>query len=175
MNTVKYKRLTTSDMAQIVKLHTIKHMSLSEIATCIGISRMGVLKALRRMGIDTSKAAACHVASKCRHCGKSISMPRSRYKISPKLFCSRECYYAWVDSQNVAPRIVSRQGMRIARAMVSRYIQLHPGNVVHHVDRNNRNNRLDNLVVYRSNGDHVKSHRGIFIAPLFDGRIVASL
>lgn len=167
------KRLDSQELADVARLHSELHLSLSEIAGLIGISRMGVQKALKRMGYDTSKATACHIDTTCAHCGKSFSVHRCKYKYGDRQFCCQSCYYAWVDSHNAGPRVVSRQGMRLARQVVSTWYTLQPGNVVHHIDRDNRNNDISNLMGFACNGDHVRHHRGKLAVPLFDGRTCA--
>ena len=42
--------------------------------------------------------------------------------------------------------------MKLGRKLVS-------GEVVHHIDGNPMNNRLENLELFSSHGDHLESHR----------------
>jgi hypothetical protein len=38
---------------------------------------------------------------------------------------------------------------------------LNPGECVHHIDEDKRNNSLDNLIVFKSNADHAAFHKGV--------------
>lgn len=42
--------------------------------------------------------------------------------------------------------------------------ELQPGEVVHHIDRNRKNNDLNNLMVFKTNTDHSAYHAGKKIA-----------
>jgi hypothetical protein len=61
--------------------------------------------------------------------------------------------------------------MRLARKAVGQYFTLKRGSVVHHHDKNDRNNDPRNLAVFSSNAGHVAFHHGNPSAlPLWDGR-----
>lgn len=38
--------------------------------------------------------------------------------------------------------------------------KLHPGEVVHHIDRNRKNNDMNNLMIFKTNADYVAYHAG---------------
>jgi hypothetical protein len=86
-----------------------------------------------------------------------------------KAYCNMQCY---ADSLAQHPYVPWRQGCRRARAIVAQYYGLHPDQIVHHKDGDNRNNDLSNLMVFASNADHVAHHRGRTVAVLFDGATV---
>lgn len=46
---------------------------------------------------------------------------------------------------------------------------LKPGEVVHHKDSDSSNNADDNLMVFRSQGEHIRHHAGHEATPLSDG------
>ena len=62
--------------------------------------------------------------------------------------CETQSYYA------------NRHGQTIARSIVSQVFHLLDGYVVHHIDSDNTNNRLDNLAVFASQAEHISFHRG---------------
>jgi hypothetical protein len=64
-----------------------------------------------------------------------------------------------------------RNSSRQARAIVSDHFALRPGNIVHHEDRNQYNNELNNLKVFTNSGDHVRHHRGFIVPILWEGTL----
>ncbi len=152
----------------IVVLATVQHLSPAMIAPIAGISRQAVWKILRDQGVNTSKGTggATRVKYECSFCGKPCETERQRFRDSINHYCSKECYYADIENQNYHPW---KQGRRLARAIVSQHFHLKDGNVVHHKDGDNRNNDRSNLAVYRSQADHVSSHRGGKARPIWDG------
>ena len=46
----------------------------------------------------------------------------------------------------------------VAEQKLGRYLK--PGETVHHIDRNKRNNNPDNIIVFASNSDHISYHSG---------------
>jgi hypothetical protein len=92
-------------------------------------------------------------------CGCGVLTQRRKY-------ASRECYFRYVCKR---PYVSWRQGQRIARVLVSQHFELRPGNVVHHVDGDNRNNALGNLWVFECHADHMSHHRGGLRKPIWKG------
>jgi len=73
---------------------------------------------------------------------------RSHIRKRKHIFCNMECYYAYIEGLQQGEYNQSRQGQRVARAVISQYFTLKPGNIVHHEDRNNKNNYPSNLKVF---------------------------
>ena len=63
----------------------------------------------------------------------------------------------------------NRYGRKIARHKVGKVFDLQPKYVVHHLDRDNNNNLLSNLVVFKDQGDHVRYHCDFEIKPIWEG------
>lgn len=139
-----------------------------ELARRYGMSRQGVYKIIRAAGVDTGKNGGIEVSCFC--CQKIIKRWRCQVRKSKHLFCSHDCYHAFLQAGNGAgPFIVSRQGSRIARKVISKYFDIQPTHIPHHKDRNQFNNDPSNLMVFRCQGDHVRHHRGFEVEPLWDG------
>lgn len=53
-----------------------------------------------------------------------------------------------------------RTGQRIARIILSEHLhrELISGEVVHHIDGNNRNNDLSNLMLFKNSSEHIAYH-----------------
>lgn len=136
------------------------------LAKQYGITRQGIYKILRRNGVDTTKR---RLPVTCDVCGKQHLRTKCQIRNRTHMFCSPECYYAYLDAGNGKPYIAWRHGGRIARQRISEVFDLQPDHIVHHEDRNQYNNSLDNLRVFACQGDHVRYHRGISITPLWDG------
>jgi len=62
---------------------------------------------------------------------------------------------------------VRRLGNRRARAIMGEVFPLQEGHVVHHIDGNVLNNNIDNLVVFRNQGDHCRHHRDFEVTPVY--------
>ena len=127
------------------------------------ISRQGVYKILWQSGVDIKSAGRKKVACAC--CGHLVSRNRRAICNAVRQFCSRECYYAWIKAQNPCPKY-SRNGSRIARKVVAAAFDLQSNHIVHHKDGNQCNNALNNLVVFASQSDHIKHHRGVEVQPI---------
>ena len=107
------------------------------------------------MGIETVGRGATTV--ECAFCGREFSRFRTRASKTMADYCNTECYHASRENPNYVPW---RHGQRLARAIVAQHIRLTYDMVIHHVDGNNRNNDLSNLVVFASQSDHIKYHHG---------------
>lgn len=139
-----------------------------EIASWFHVTRQAIYKVLKKHGVDTSKR---QFPVKCYACGNEFLLPRCRIRISKHHFCSDDCYYAWLKAGNCGDEYKpNRHGQRLARSKVSEYFNLEPGMVVHHENRDNLDNRLENLKVFRNQGDHVRYHRDCGnVEPLWEG------
>lgn len=114
----------------------------------------------------------------CERCGTEFEPPRSYKK---KRFCSRKC---WLTYYNTTDRDHSLKGAQasakmphgrgeggadwyvkeggqhqhrtIAEQLLGRDLQ--DGEIVHHKDRDKKNNEPDNLIVFKTQSDHIRHH-----------------
>jgi hypothetical protein len=167
----KYIRLTDKEKVDIVTAYTVQLVPMIKLAEQYGVTRQGIHKVLKRTGIDTSKKAA-HILVSCTTCGKEFKKVRCIIRKSKHVFCCNECYFVWLKHGNGQPLQINRHKTRIARAVVSRYYALRPKEVVHHKDRNQYNNLINNLMVFVNQGDHVRHHRDFLVPIMFDGNTI---
>lgn len=121
-------------------------------------------KFLNKRGIDTSKRPR---KVKCYWCGKIVERPRCRIRRHKHFFCNFDCYRGWLQRGNY---IASRQGSREARRLVSMFFKLKEGYIAHHIDGNQNNNDVSNLMVFKNQKDHLRFHREIpGVKPLWSG------
>lgn len=169
-------KLTPKNVVDIINAYTIDLEPMISIANRYGITRQGVHKALKRAGIDTTKATNGTITVTCTLCGQPVTKSRAYIRSRRHVFCDQECYYAYIESVQPGGNYAQyRHGQRLARAFVSRFFDLQPEHVVHHEDRDNRNNDKANLRVFANQGDHIRYHRwskdGIEIKPIWDGSL----
>jgi len=153
---------------RVAAYFTRDHLTMREIAKLEGITHPAVWKILHRLGIPAS--AGTWVVTRCAACGVSFRRQRARCKATRRPTCSPECYFQLRKTTDYRPW---RQGQRIARQLVTKAGWfLAPGQVVHHIDGDNRNNALDNLAVFASHSDHLKHHHTGQPQPIWTGRDV---
>lgn len=164
-------RLTPKDEVDIINAYTIDLVPLIELAKRYRRTRQGLWKLLKRNGIDPSEYGKLEVT--CQACGKTFTRPRCQVRKTKNLHCSVKCYYAYLEAKQGGSYNQNSPGQRRARRIVSEVFDLQLGHVVHHIDRNCLNNRLDNLMVFATNGDHIRYHRlgPDYITPLWDGSL----
>lgn len=156
------KEIKTQD---IVAWFTRDHLTLRQIGKLTGMSAAAVHKRLRIAGIDREQGTWVNVA--CDMCGKPFRKRRAPWRRSKEHFCGHACLATSLENPGYKPW---RQGQRLARAIVSQYHKLEPGEIVHHKDGDNRNYDKSNLAVYASHSDHLKAHHGkTHVNPVWDG------
>lgn len=117
----------------------------------------------------------------CDGCGKEIWQYPSQVRRSKEHFCSQQCHMAKLNAEMNPMRMteevkaklsLSRRGSgegktyqkqkgrhvhrQVAEQMLGR--KLKPGEVVHHINRDKRDNRPENLMVFACQADHAKWH-----------------
>ena len=161
------KQLSKAQQVDVIDSFTNRLESMVTIAARMGVTRQGIHKLLKRNGVKPAEYGCLDVS--CFTCGKEFKKHRAQVRRALHVFCSYECYYAFLDAGKGGSYIESRQGQRRAREVVSESFELQPGHVVHHEDRNCLNNMKSNLKVFRNQGDHVRHHRGFEVDPVWDG------
>lgn len=157
---------------KIVTLYRDDLVPMAKIAEMFGVSRTHVWKILNMARVDTTKEGAGRIEVTCHcGCGARVMKHRNQVRRNQHLFASRKCFSRWLNRRDPTnPLITRRQGLRIAKKVVSEYFFVSPGMVVHHEDRNQNNNDISNLRVFASQGDHTRYHRGYPANCVFDGR-----
>jgi hypothetical protein len=142
------KKVNRELIDEAVRLYEEKLFNFREIGERLGISRQVAYIWVRRYGQCTSRAM--DMLAECKHCGEPYKTSRQHIKAGRK-FCSRPCYFAATSLYGD----YSRQGQRGGRAAA----EAQGGEIVHHVDGNTFNNAPGNLVVFRSNAQHMSFHK----------------
>ena len=148
----------------IVDMYRTQHLTCRAIGRLVGMSGVAVWRRLQAAGV-----AACEgerVEARCFACGAPIVVTRARWRNTRKLHCSESCYFKTIENPAYNP---NRQGMRLARKRVESVFSLASQHVVHHVDGDEGNNLLANLLVFACQADHMSYHRGGSGLPIFRG------
>ena len=165
----KRARLTKTQKVNIINAYASNLTPMIMLASEYGITRQGIYKILRQAGCDTTKH---RIPVSCTVCGTEIQRTKARIRRQLNHFCSESCYYAFLEAGNGFPYIYSRTRQRRARAIVSQYFQLQASHIVHHENKNTLDNRLLNLKIFATQGDHLRYHRGFDVQPVWDGRFL---
>jgi hypothetical protein len=140
---------------ELERKYLVEHRAMSEIAEEYGCSRQTVFDAIKRFGIDGSKAERFVIL--CDVCGRDFEITRKRWRLTSTHHCSSECYY---KGRRNGSYVAWRNGQRLARKVMEDVLRRKLGidEVVHHEDGDNRNNAVDNLRVFESQSEHVAYH-----------------
>lgn len=159
-------KLTPKDKVDIIRAYTEQLTPMVSLAIKYGTSRQAIHKMLKKAGVNTTKGK---ITVSCSTCGKEFERHKCQIRKQLNHFCCNECYFAFLEAGNGNPYIQSRQGQRMGRKKVSELFDLQPKHIVHHEDRNTLNNMINNLKVFRNQGDHIRYHRGFTIESIWDG------
>ena len=163
---MKRARLTTKQRVDIVQAFRVGLVPVLELAKQYNMTRQGIYRVLQKAGVDTARR---QIPVSCSVCGAEVMRPRCRLRRQRHHFCSPECLAAFRRASGF-PGSSDPAGAAGAREYISRYFVLLPGHVVHHENGVTADNRLENLRVFRNQGDHIRYHRGLDADPIWDGR-----
>ena len=136
--------------------YLVKHLSREQIGKMIGCSGRWIGKLVTRYGLNVHSAEWADV--QCCVCGKAKKITRSHWKRTQQSYCSRKCYY---DRMGIVSNYKKfPYGCRIARQVLVEKLgrELEKDECVHHKDGNQKNNRIDNLMLFANQSAHMKHH-----------------
>lgn len=165
------KRTSHHEQVEIIAAYQQDMVPAADLAVRYGVTRQAIYLILKRAGVDTRKRK---LTVTCSQCGAEHMRPRCQIRARRHLFCDMDCYHAFLVAgreRNGDIFIANRHSGRLARAIVKQHFALELGHVVHHMDRNQYNNTLSNLVVFRNAGDHLRYHRGFDVEPIWEGSL----
>ncbi len=162
--TIRKKHLTREQRRAIIEGFEIELRSMIDLAKEYRVCRQNIYRILKNSGVDTTKRRYPVI---CYVCDAKLSRTKGRIKQLSRHFCSLGCYHAFLQAGGTG--VDNRYGRKIARHKVGKVFDLQPKYVVHHLDRDNNNNLLSNLVVFKDQGDHVRYHRDFEIKPIWEG------
>lgn len=160
---MKRQRINTIEQVDIVNEYASHLTPMAELADKYAVTRQAVYKILKRAGIDTSKHK---IPITCIACGTEVLRTKARIRRQTNHFCSTDCYHTFLQA---SPYIENRHQSRLARVKVSEFFALRPGHIVHHIDGNQFNNLIKNLIVFANQGDHIRCHRTGESNPIWQG------
>ena len=148
-------------------LYVVQHLTLREIGLQVGLSPQAIAKRLKKAGVEIKAGTWVH--RRCGFCGSDLKIRRGKARRSEQSYCNSRCYGAAWSSPG---SFEWRHGTRLARAIVEKYYPLTSEMVVDHKNGDERNNDLANLRVFANQSDHMRSHHGHHVLPLWDGAAV---
>ena len=145
-------KINKSGIGDQIKILWDEGYSADKISQLTGkvVTGKSVLRFLNRNGINTGVTEKVAI---CENCSKEFTKKRSFFLKSGKHFCCMPCYWGHLKNSNYKRSVY---GNRLARRVVRECQHFFsPGEVVHHIDKNGRNNAIENLLLYGSNGRHL--------------------
>lgn len=150
---------------------------INDIAVLAGISRQAVRDSLIRSGVYNPRHGS--VEKVCPFCRERFTAWRNVVRRGGGNYCSVQCFHAdrsiggeysaiggamtrltseIYGVQEATTRNLSREARR---AVKQAGIVLKPGQVVHHIDGDRSNNKLENLMIFDSHTAHMQYHHSL--------------
>lgn len=147
-------KLTAAQRADIVRQYTQFDAPVRELAAKFGVSRQAIYAVLKRWKVRPSRYQ--HADVPCAQCGKLLRITRSQARAVRNKFCDFACYREYLRTGDY---VEERHRSAKARRAVDPYFYLRDTHVIHHLDGDELNNALENLVVFRHIGDFIRWQR----------------
>lgn len=164
------KRNLNEKIEDIRRMFFDEWLSLRQIAKQLNVSAMAIQKVMKRNGYDTSKENL-KFKTPCKLCNTDIVRLRCQIK-NKELgnFCDMVCYHIYLEENSIG--VINRNGQKKSRIILESLLGILPEkSVVHHIDGNDNNTEISNLMLMKSQSDHLMIHRGYGTPEiLFDGR-----
>lgn len=164
-----HKTILENSDKEGIKEQYLKHDRVVDIAKQYRVSKPTIYRVLRDYGIDPAKGY--RVIRECAVCGTEVKIRRGRARTTRNTYCSHECWLAYLASLGDTYKPNS-YGCRAAKRTVSEvwpYYSPKAGHIVHHINKDQADNRICNLMVFASQRDHMRHHRGIASEPIWRG------
>ena len=147
-------KITFSGKEKLKELYLDSGLSSIEIGRMFGVGKHVVLSRLREFGIKRRNNSEARIG---KFDGEN----------SPSF---RGAIYQTPSGYSVKKLLLSERGNHRADAFHRAYVhtynmekhigrKLRDEEVVHHIDRNRKNNELSNLIVFPSQGEHIRFHK----------------
>jgi predicted transcriptional regulator len=131
-----------------------KGYSATRIGKSYGVTRHAIYKYLHsnEIKLKDREVTRQRVNLTCKTCGIEYSMVKSRVGKWSNTYCSSGCFR---KSQGSLEYNRNRQGQIIARKVINSVYPVVGGDyVIHHVDGDPMNNRIENLMIFLNQIDH---------------------
>lgn len=142
------------------------------IASDAGVTRQTIHNILKANGALTYKRKS--IKLECAFCGETFTKPYAYVK--DVNYCSQQCFHAhrsiagmYSERGSKLTALVDRTKIRKlsrqARKVVEESgIELNHGQVVHHINGDKSDNRVENLRVFDSHNEHMRFHHALRFA-----------
>jgi hypothetical protein len=165
------EKISKSEWCNICNAYESNLEPMISIAQRYGVSRTAIYRIIKNCGISRDQGS---LDTSCSSCGKIFICSRNRVRNTKNIFCSRKCYYDFVNrdgkwkenkrSSRIGRKLVEEHFSKYGKEFLDRYR-------VYHKDKNQFNNRFTNLSVFACQGDYLRYHRGAEIIPIWDGSL----
>ena len=136
------------DRDEVWRLYREELLTMEEVGKRLGCSKQNIYHILRSRGEDYH---VMFLVRKCKRCGGELTVNRGRLKRGGGVYCSVFCYH----SDRSINGVYSRRGTRIGRKVMGASV----GEVVHHINGDDFDNRVENLMVFKDSAAHASFHK----------------
>ena len=161
-------KLASITREHYIQMYHIEELSTIEIAKRLGCAKSSVLRNMKRLHVPRRTVGeALAERTMPKEIRKKISKTKkiiqqgenhSSWK-GGRILTSTGYYIIWIKDHPFAnPKGYVPEHRLVVESVVGRYLK--PEEVVHHIDKTRSNNSPDNLMLCKSNSEHLLVHSG---------------